>query len=213
MDFSCRGLATTAMLQAWESMASVLLNTQARMPKTCSCISDSAQHAGLRLWKCEEAQRIFHEKASDFARAQLIMKEARTEAEEALQLRWSRPWVQEMDELGRKVRADAGRISSTEARAVSEEIGQEMSLEMQEVAEAIGSISSEHRALQKEAMLEMRSHHRALSRELAALERRVSAEARKRESDTLQMVSAEEHFAEQASEVAELAVAGQTSLA
>ena len=81
-------------------------------------------------------------------------------------------------------------------------------------------------------MLEMRSHHRALSRELAALERRVSAEARKRESDTLpepwtklvwgtegrapqlrQMVSAEEHFAEQASEVAELAVAGQTSLA
>lgn len=31
--------------------ASVLLNTQARMPKTCSCISDSAQHAGLRLWK------------------------------------------------------------------------------------------------------------------------------------------------------------------
>ncbi|CAK9031016.1 unnamed protein product [Durusdinium trenchii] len=88
----------------WQVVKAVEMARQAQEAKEVETHKDQREELNrLNLTAmCEEAQRIFHEKASDFARAQLIMKEARTEAEEALQLRWSRPWVQEMDELGRK---------------------------------------------------------------------------------------------------------------
>ncbi|CAJ1411119.1 unnamed protein product [Effrenium voratum] len=126
-----------------------------------------------------EALRMFHRQTDDLAKAQSAMEGARLEAEEALQLRWSRGPVdryigQEVMDRLQEVQADALRLSSREACAAAEE----MHVELQQIGEAVQSISCEHRELKEEAAIQMRCQHRALSRDIAALERRLSSQTR-----------------------------------